>query len=348
MGERIKVYAAWAVVVSFVAALFYLFFRYAFGVIAPFLFGYLIALAARRPAAALHKKCRLSEGVCRLGIALLFSVTVALLLFFSVKTLAKEIFVLVESMGEDLPLGASSLLARAPLLSSLLENHRVVEKVTSSFVSVLPTLASGWLRALPRLLFSIAVGGIASVYFCLGLERVHAAVARLLPSAFLPYVRAGKRHLLSALTSVLRSSGILMAIAFALMLAGFWLLEIPYSFLLAAVFSLLDLLPVIGVGVFLFPMGLLYLLAGETFVGVGILILVAVIAVVRQVLEPRILGAEQGVPPLLVLFSLYAGAALFGGVGVILFPVILILLYSLFCSGEKRKGASATEAQKGE
>ena len=128
-----------------------------------------------------------------------------------------------------------------------------------------------------------------------------------------------------------------MLIAFVLMLAGFLLLGVPSPLLLATVFSLFDLLPVIGVGAFLVPMGLFRILAGDTGAGVGILILFAVIAVVRQLIEPRLLGARQGVPPLLTLFSLYAGARLFGTAGLIFFPVILLLLYSLFVSGEGKQ-----------
>lgn len=337
MGEKVKVYAAWAVLVSFGAVLFYLFFRYAFGVFVPFLFGYLIALAARHPAAALHKRCRVPEGVCRLVIALLLAAAVGALLFFSVKVLVKEIRVFVESVGADLPQRLAEYFSRLPIFSSFWQNGQGVESFASSLLSFLPSLASGLLKSLPRLLFAIAVGGIASVYFCLGLEEVHAAVAHLLPARWHPSLQKGKKHLVLALLALLRSNGILMLIAFVLMLAGFLLLRVPYPLLLAAVFSLFDLLPVIGVGAFLVPMGLFRILAGDTGGGVGILILFAVIAVVRQLVEPRILGAGQGVPPLLTLFSLYAGARLFGTAGLIFFPVILILLYSLFFSNEKEE-----------
>lgn len=340
MGEKAKVYAAWAVLVSFGAVLFYLFFKYAFGVFLPFLLGYLIALAARRPAAVLHKRCRLSEGVCRLVIALSLAVTVGVLLFFSVKVLAKEIGGFVDSLGEDLPERIEAYFSRLPFFSSLWQNGQAVESLASSLLSFLPSFASGLIKSLPRLLFAIGVGGIASVYFCLGLEEVHAAVTRLIPSRLLPALRKGKKHLTLAFLALLRSNGILMLIAFAFMFVGFLLLRVPYPLLLAAVFSLFDLLPVIGVGAFLVPMGLFRILAGDTGTGVGILILFIVIAVVRQLAEPRILGAGQGVPPLLTLFSLYAGARLFGTAGLIFFPVILLLLYSLFVSGEEKKKGS--------
>lgn len=332
MAERIRTYAAGALLAAFGAVFFYLFFRYLFGVIAPFLFGYLIAVASGRPAALLHKKCGLAEGVCRLILALLLAAAVALLLFFSVRVLVGELKGFVEGLGREVPEKLEAFLSRVPFLSLLWQEGETFDRVVSSLLSFLPTLAASLVRLLPTLLFSIAVGAIASVYFCLDLDRIHAALRRLVPPSLLPHLQRGKRHLFAAISSLLRSNGILMLIAFFLMLTGFLILKIPYPLLFSAVFALFDLLPVIGVGVFLVPMGLVKLLLGDAFTGVGILVLFGVTTVVRQLAEPRLLGAGQGVHPLITLFSLYAGARLFGAVGLLFFPVLILLLYSLFFS----------------
>ena len=62
MGERIKVYAAYVIVIGGVAALLYFFVRYALGVMLPFLIGWAAALLVRRPARFLHRRLRIKEG----------------------------------------------------------------------------------------------------------------------------------------------------------------------------------------------------------------------------------------------------------------------------------------------
>ena len=336
MAEKIKTYASFTVLLFGGGILFYLFFRYAFGILAPFLFGYLIAVAAGKPASFLSKKYRIPEGVCRLILALFLAAGVALLLFFSVKVLVGELKGFIDTLGAEVPLSMEAFLSRVPLLSSLLGEGQAVDRLVSSLLSFLPALVSSLVSVLPSLLFSIAVGAIASVYFCLDLDRAHAALRRLVPPSLAPAFRKGKRYLLSALVSLLRSSGVLMLIAFFMMLVGFLFLDVPYPFLFSAVFALFDLLPVIGVGAFLVPMGLGKLILGQVYEGVGVLLLFLLITVVRQFAEPRLLGARQGLHPLITLFSLYAGARLFGTVGLLFFPVLALLLHGLFFSEEEK------------
>ena len=67
------------------------------------------------------------------------------------------------------------------------------------------------------------------------------------------------------------------------------------------------------------------------------LVLFAVIAIVRQFLEPKLLGHSYGLHPLVTLLSLYAGGQLFGFLGLLVFPALTLLLYELLFFGEKKK-----------
>ena len=109
-----------------------------------------------------------------------------------------------------------------------------------------------------------------------------------------------------------------------------------YPLLLATLFCLFDILPVLGVGMLLVPWGVFALLSGAKGLGVGLLVLFAAISIVRQFAEPRLLGASYGVHPLLTLLSLYAGARLFGFLGLLLFPALTLLLYETFFADEEK------------
>ena len=96
----------------------------------------------------------------------------------------------------------------------------------------------------------------------------------------------------------------------------------PYAFLLALLIAAVDFLPLLGTGVVLIPWGIICLILGQVRLGIGLLILYGVTTLIRQVLEPKLIGEGLGLHPLLSLLSMYAGLRLFGVWGMILAPLV--------------------------
>ena len=117
-------------------------------------------------------------------------------------------------------------------------------------------------------------------------------------------------------------------------------MSVEYSLLFAAVVAILDALPVLGVGTVLVPYSVIALLSGDTALAVGLLILFLANEIIRQLVEPKILGKHLGVHPLLTVVMLYAGYSLLGIVGLILLPVIAVALKPLI---EKQKSSEIKE-----
>ena len=101
-------------------------------------------------------------------------------------------------------------------------------------------------------------------------------------------------------------------------------------FLPALLISLFDLLPLLGVGTILIPWGLLALLSGNTVLGSGLLVLCGIVLLVRQLLEPKILGESLGLHPLLTLLAVYAGLRLGGVWGMIAAPAVAVVVRSVW------------------
>ena len=102
---------------------------------------------------------------------------------------------------------------------------------------------------------------------------------------------------------------------------GFVILGLDYSFVLALIIAAIDFLPVLGTAAVLVPWGIVLLMMQNSFLGVGILVLFIVTTIVRQVIEPKILGKSLGVHPILTLLALYLGFKLFGLLGMFLLPL---------------------------
>ena len=126
-------------------------------------------------------------------------------------------------------------------------------------------------------------------------------------------------------------------LTFAELSLGFFLLRIGYPFLLALLTALLDILPILGVGIILLPFALFSLVTGHVGRGVGLLVLYAAITVIRQIAESHLVGKSLGLHPILMLVSFYVGLGLFGVAGFLLGPAIAMLAKALFEQREARQ-----------
>ena len=99
----------------------------------------------------------------------------------------------------------------------------------------------------------------------------------------------------------------------------------PHAVLLGALIAVVDALPVLGSGTVLLPWAAVSLLRGSGGLALGLTVTYAAAAFARSALEPRLLGRQIGLPPLLTLLSLYAGYRLFGLAGMILLPLAVLL-----------------------
>jgi sporulation integral membrane protein YtvI len=133
-----------------------------------------------------------------------------------------------------------------------------------------------------------------------------------------------KKEAAIAAIGYLRSYSLILLITFAEIFFGLSILGVEYSLLVAAITAIVDILPVLGVGVILLPWALFALITKDIFLGVGLLILYVVTVVVRQFIEPRIVGENLGLHPLLTLAAFYLGYRLFGFAGILIAPLTLV------------------------
>ncbi len=124
---------------------------------------------------------------------------------------------------------------------------------------------------------------------------------------------------------LIKGYAILMLMTFLELLAGFLILRVKYALLLSLLIAVIDILPVLGTGTVLIPWGIAGLILKNTALGIGILVLYAVITVIRNFAEPKIIGKQIGINPLFTLLSMFIGIKLLGFAGVIIFPTALIV-----------------------
>lgn len=312
----------------------YLFMKHVFLAVLPFLIAWSCAFAVRPLAARLSPKLRMKSSIIRVLITVLLVLTLIGLITLGVWALSRELWGFLNRLasgeGEMYAfftefLGADGFFSR--IFGGFGEYvTEGIYKLLASFASTLAGAISSVATAIPRALFFALITVIAAIYFALDLERINGAVKRVLPEKIYQTAVRLKDGFITAFTRYIRSYLILLAITFFEMLLGLFLVGAPYPLLMAGVIALLDLLPVVGVGFVLIPWGVWCFISKNTALGIGLLVLFAVHTVLRQLLEPRIVGKNLGVHPILTLVFLYVGYTIFGFIGLLLVPILTVLV----------------------
>jgi sporulation integral membrane protein YtvI len=351
VSSRTPHYGIWLGIAAVCGGLFvWGFLRYGLAIILPFLLAWLLSVLlsplAERLGRALRLPRRISAGIVTLAAILLFSV----LLTVSVNRILKELGTLFrflsdhpetveEALASILTL-LSDLSERIPLLSAIGKSDAVGDlfgdvegmirelfrDTVASLTASIPNVLLRTVRAIPSILLFSAAFLIAAFYFAIDGERIRAGVLSVLPESVGCRLAGLREKTRSLLCRCLRAYFLLFLVTFAQLLIGFLLLEQPYAFLIALLSAAVDALPILGVGSVLVPWAVVLFFMHRTGTAVGLLILWGVILIVRQILEPRLIGSSLGLHPLLTLMAVYAGIRLFGFSGLFLGPCGALLL----------------------
>lgn len=124
-----------------------------------------------------------------------------------------------------------------------------------------------------------------------------------------------------------------------ILMIGFCIMRQPYWVLLAILLGVLDFIPILGAGTVMVPWAVISFILGDWKRGLYLLLVWGVICLFRRFLEPKIVGDQTGLHPLLSLLAIYVGMKLGGVGGMILAPVLVIMFRNLWRAGMFRDTA---------
>lgn len=186
------------------------------------------------------------------------------------------------------------------------------------------------------LIFSI-ITVMATFFMSSDREKITSVFIRHLPESWIKRILIIKKDMFSALFGYLRSALIIMFITFIELYIGFNIIHVNYPLLLAFLIAIIDALPVLGTGGVLVPWALYSFIANDITMGISLLVLYLVVLVIRQIIEPKVLGHQIGVYPLLTLVAMYTGLELIGFAGLILGPITFLLIRNIFIAIYKNR-----------
>ncbi len=345
--EPYKKFAVITLYTAVAIAVLYIIFNYLWSALLPFVIAYIFAECFRPVVRYSEKNKRFPKRFFVLFVVLLAAVAVAMLvyaaarqLFFEIRDISSHIGNAIKQMQTDEGYaeemiekinGMVPFVDVRDKLWSMRENldaelwsmaGTLGEKISGSLISFVGSAAT----FVPNLLLSGAVIIIATYYFAVDRVRVNCFFLSLFPKRMRPILKNAKDVLADTVGRYLRAYGILFFITFGELLIAFMMIGVEYSFVIALVIAIVDILPVLGAGTVLIPWGIISLASGDYARGISLLVAYAIITVVRQIIEPKIVGKFIGLSPLAALAAMYIGLKLMGIIGIFVIPIAAIVV----------------------
>lgn len=190
-------------------------------------------------------------------------------------------------------------------------------------------LASGIVSFLISLLFFI----VAAYFMTADYPGLRKRLIAWVPDIIRPHMRHVKEAAGSAMFGYLRAQLILSGVVLVIVFVAMLIFRQPYSLLIAIATGIIDIMPFFGSGAILVPWGVICLLVGNLKKAVFLLILAFALFLFRKLAEPKVVGNQTGLSPLLSLISIYVGMKLGGVAGMILCPIACMVVIGLYGMG---------------
>ncbi len=344
---------------AIIIALFYLFFKYALGTVFPILCSVIVAMALQRPVTFITKKTHINKGfvsaVCVL-LSFFFIIAVLGLIIVWIGSEFKGFFRYFMVQLEDIPSLIDNIKGYLENILTFLPEK--VETAVMNFInekadtlfssadnsasgstdfdfSILSTPLLGiWNTAkqIPTTLVSIVVAIVACCFMTADFDSVRNLVLGFFNPETREKIIRAKRLLFPSLGKMVKAYAIIITITFCELTLGLSILRLlniydgSYIFVISAITAVIDIVPVLGTGTVLIPWALYNFISGNYSLAIGLIIIYACITVIRQVIEPKLVATQLGLPAFLTIVSMFIGSQIFGVIGIFILPITIVML----------------------
>ena len=331
---KIHKYASLCIIAVSIFVFAYFAVEYVFVAVFPFLVSFGVALLLRPLSHKIHSLIGLNERIVRLVLAMLASALFISSVVGILWYIVNKSWQFLGSLSADGEmLSAITSFLNGGLLSKIAFGDELYEYIKTALSSVLKALmeklaefVSKIAGSLPTVFIFMIVTIVSAAYFAYDLEGICGALKSVLPNKTLRLFRKLRFAFGKVGARYIRSYIIIMSVTFVSLLVGFLIIGVEYATLIALFVAVLDILPVLGIGTVLLPWSTVAFIMKDYSLGVGLLILFLFITVIREIVEPKILGKNLGLHPLLTLILLYLGYSFFGFFGMIILPPLGALI----------------------
>ncbi|MBO5462816.1 MAG: sporulation integral membrane protein YtvI [Clostridia bacterium] len=340
--------------------LYYFVVKYAFGYILPFVVAAALAVFLQKPVRKISSKLHIkTHGAVSTILVLLIVVIIvgaAGLLGWVLVSELKEFFTYLFSRFDSvndvivtvrefvmgivakLPRGLGATVSN--YVSDFFNNLSTESSVIDMEMLSAP-LSGAWsvVKGIPSAFLSVLVTIISCVFMTYEYDLIKNMILDMLTESKGKKLVSSKQTVTRGISKLVKAYATLMLITFSEMFLGLNLMKLigvyegGYIAIIAFVTCIVDIIPVLGTGTVLIPWAVYNLVMGNVGLGIGLLVLYAVITVLRQILEPKLVANQAGLPAIATIMAMFIGARLFGAFGILLLPLTVIILKLMYDEG---------------
>lgn len=218
----------------------------------------------------------------------------------------------------------------------------ILNSASQNFLAMVSTWVSDILNhivasitQLPAFFIYVGITLISTYFICTDKFYILDQVEHHLPKTWVKRLMVHLRSLVSSLGCYLKAEFILVGISFIITIIGLYVINfigmnVQYPLLAAIAIGFVDALPILGSGTVIVPWAAIAALDGDINLAIALLILLAVISVARQLIEPKVVSKQIGIHPIFTLIAMYTGFKAIGIMGLLIGPIVLIILKNIF------------------
>lgn len=187
-------------------------------------------------------------------------------------------------------------------------------------------------KQIPSILIAVVITLVASCFMTSDYESIMNFIRLQFPEHKRDDLSRSKALLKSTLTKMAKAYALIMSVTFSEMFIGLTVLRLvgiyssSYTVIIAIVTAIVDIIPVLGTGTVLIPWAVYNLIVGNYALAIGLAVIYAVITVIRQIIEPKLVAGQLGLSPVVTICALYLGLKIFGVLGMIIAPILVTML----------------------
>lgn len=308
----------------------------------PFVIGVILSYLMQNIAKKIGDKLKIDKGICAavlVTVTYIVAISVLVLLIWGILNVIstyisnKEIINSITVVFEKLQLALTKITEKLPVgfnekTSQMLT--KIGENTMNEIAAFTSSLAAKTAKAIPSFLFSCIVTVVASFYIARDYDKLVKFLKGMLSENTTKNVSVIKEILVENVFKLVKGYLLILVVTFAELTIGFFVIGVKNPVVLAFFIAIVDVLPVIGVGTVLIPWSVIAFVTDNLTRGILVLLLYVIIVLVRNFVEPKIIGKKVGLNPLFMLVLIFVGLRVAGIGGMLLLPIVVIVILNFY------------------
>jgi len=355
--NKILKIARFILIAVLTVACFFIFFNYLIFWFLPFILAWIIAFMIQPVVRFLNKKLKMPKKLAAVLFLLILFAVLGLIIFLAVDRIIYELtflsnnfslidfsnsvldvidnfFVWLEKFINNIPFFGDGIIIEDIKEIINTEIGNAFSQFGADVLANIPSFIKSIVITIPKMLIYIIITIVSTFYIALDFTNINKFIALQIPPKARNIIIDIKSRFLEAIYKYIKAYSIIYLITYSELTVGFLIIRVKYAFVIAFIVALVDILPVLGTGAVLIPWGIIAITQKDYFTGFALLILYAAIVIIRNIIEPKIVGSNIGLYPVVTLITMFAGYNILGIAGLFLFPITVLILKNLNDEGK--------------